>query len=434
MEGATWLPLTVLVLLIVAVETVSLLSDAGHRLRRAISSGGGAEVIRALAVMEQRGLRVLPTGFAGEGPDGARRRLLVYNLIFWALVTTVGAASLLLNWPWWLAAVIVAGMLVLQTVDFRDALSLKNHEETGSQSRVSRRRLLVGLVRLLIAGGVLAIGWGVDPRMPAGELWLRSGVAIGGIAILYAAVLIRRAAARYGAVVDGMARFGEDASRSDVLMLRSFQDDLMSMRGVDPLLGRLGLLVGYRVRFEECIASVVAGQRRLIAIGQPGEALPALGAVRTYVTDDEWQEVIDQTVRRVGAIVMIAAGTGGFEWELNLLRRTGHLAKAVIFIPPIGVEERISRMQDLFVRLGLHTLDGFDPDEFDEWGFSFVFMLMAIGFDEQGEPVFYMSSGSDWAGYVSTVVLSLDFLSGKQTPPEFGAIARMAGLDLTSGE
>ena len=92
MEGATWLPLTVLVLLIVAVETVSLLSDAGHRLRRAISSGGGAEVIRALAVMEQRGLRVLPTGFATEGPDGARRRLLVYNLIFWALVTTVGAA------------------------------------------------------------------------------------------------------------------------------------------------------------------------------------------------------------------------------------------------------------------------------------------------------------------------------------------------------
>lgn len=434
MEGATWLPLAALAMLIVAVETVSLVTDAGHRLRRALASAGRAQTVRSLGVMEQRGLRVIPTGFLIEGPDGARRRLLVHNVVFWAVIATVVAAALLLNWPWWLPSGLVAGIMVLQTADFRQALGFQRHEQTGSDSRMARRRLMVWLVRLLVVGGVFAIGWGLDPRMPAAELWQRCGVAVGGVAMLYAAILVRRAAERYGAVVDGMARFGADASRSDVLMLRSFQDDQMSMRGVDPLLGRLGLLVGYRVRFEECIASVVAGQRRLIAIGKPGEALPALGAVRTYVTDDEWQDAIDRTVRRVGAIVMIAAGTGGFEWELSLLRRTGNLAKAVIFIPPIGTDERISRMQDLFVRLGLHTLDGFDPDDFDEWGFSFLFMLTAIGFTEEGKPVFYMSAGSDWAGYASTVVLSLDFLSGKQTPPAFGAIARMVGIETTAGE
>ena len=53
----------------------------------------------------------------------------------------------------------------------------------------------------------------------------------------------------------------------------------------------------------------------MIAIGQPGEDLPTLGAGRFYVTDDEWQTVITNLMSQAQLVVLQIGSTKGFWWE-----------------------------------------------------------------------------------------------------------------------
>lgn len=423
------MPLTVFAMVVIFVEVLSIMTDSGARVRRELL-GGGRATLRALGIMEQRGIQIRQSISATEASGSVRGLMLRYNIVFWGFVLFVALVSSVFAWSWWIPAVVIGIVLAVQTIDLQRMLGQKRVDEASSAARVVWRAILHTSAGVMIVTGVLTLGWGLDPRMPAEQLWWRVAAAVAGVTLLYLAIWIRRVAERVGAVVNEAPRFGEDASRNDVLLLRSFKDDELLIRAVDPVVGRLGLLLGYRVRFEEYIANLLTRERRLIAIGKPGEALPALGAVRTYFPDDEWQDAIDATVRRVGTIVMVAAGTGGFEWELNLLRRTGHLSKTLILIPPIGPEASVTRMQDILVRLGLHTLTGFKSDEWDEWGFAFLFTLTGIGFTAEGKPVFYLAMGRDWAAYAGTTVSALEYLSGRSTPPEHGAIARQFGLDL----
>lgn len=97
-------------------------------------------------------------------------------------------------------------------------------------------------------------------------------------------------------------------TRPPILYLRSFKDDNVES-SVD-YQEDLALETA-----EEQLKRILSKFGPVIAIGQPGEEVPSLGAARFYVSDDEWQTVITNLMLRAQLVVLRIGFTKGFWWE-----------------------------------------------------------------------------------------------------------------------
>jgi hypothetical protein len=70
-----------------------------------------------------------------------------------------------------------------------------------------------------------------------------------------------------------------------------------------------------------------------VALGEPGEKLPPLGAARAYSTDDRWQLHISDWAAEASQVVLLAGHTDNFWWEVRHLVASGSLGKAVFLLP-----------------------------------------------------------------------------------------------------
>jgi tetratricopeptide (TPR) repeat protein len=126
--------------------------------------------------------------------------------------------------------------------------------------------------------------------------------------------------------------------RAPVLYLRSFKDDKKTR--ATPLAGTIGIVsvcLGIRTE-EEQLAEAMNEIGPFIAIGKPGEKLPELGAARMYVSDAEWQSVISDLMSRARMLVLRAADTDGFWWEVK--HAVEHMApEQLIFLLPFKKRE-----------------------------------------------------------------------------------------------
>lgn len=123
-------------------------------------------------------------------------------------------------------------------------------------------------------------------------------------------------------------------NRPPILLLRSFRDDAQRV-GTDRF---RTLFIGKAV-FEEEITRTLAQYGPVVAIGQPGESLPSLGAAREYLTHDDWQSRVSSLVSASSLVVLIAAETPGVAWELeHILERSAH-GKLVLLMPALKPAE-----------------------------------------------------------------------------------------------
>jgi hypothetical protein len=87
--------------------------------------------------------------------------------------------------------------------------------------------------------------------------------------------------------------------------------------------------------FEEYLMIAISKQvGPLVALGNPEDDLPPVGAAREYVRDDKWTVQFEQVSEAAQYILMEVTMSQGLEWELNSLsvRRLGD--KLLIFTPP----------------------------------------------------------------------------------------------------
>lgn len=68
---------------------------------------------------------------------------------------------------------------------------------------------------------------------------------------------------------------------------------------------------------EQQLANFFGSIGPFIAIGKPGERFATIGADRIYVKNEEWQQVVLDFMDRSRFVVLQAAGTEGFLWELR---------------------------------------------------------------------------------------------------------------------
>lgn len=96
-------------------------------------------------------------------------------------------------------------------------------------------------------------------------------------------------------------------SRDPILYLRSFREDLFSPKRPS------------RKQPEEFLASVLDDVGPVVAVGMPGEELPALGATRLYFEDNEWREKVKSlmSLSRLVFIQVTSRTPAGLDWEIN---------------------------------------------------------------------------------------------------------------------
>jgi hypothetical protein len=131
--------------------------------------------------------------------------------------------------------------------------------------------------------------------------------------------------------------------RKPVLLLRSFNDDNLKIRGRSE-----------DVRMEEALADALPGLGPLIGIGRPGETLPDLGASRNYYTDQVWRDAVAAWMKEALLIVVIAGNSSGLQWEIETIAGQSQLPKLLVFMPPV---EQKQRWNNLKIALG-RLLDG----------------------------------------------------------------------------
>jgi hypothetical protein len=141
------------------------------------------------------------------------------------------------------------------------------------------------------------------------------------------------------------ARLLEADERAPIVLLRSFRDDEKSVKRRN-VLARL-LFWGFRgrIRLEEAIAGELSRFGPFVAIGEPGERLPDLGAARAYFSDDEWQAAVLDWIGRARTIVIIGGMTRWVTWELGQVIASGKLDHLVLLLPPDTPAGKAARWQ-----------------------------------------------------------------------------------------
>lgn len=107
-----------------------------------------------------------------------------------------------------------------------------------------------------------------------------------------------------------------------ILYLRSFATD-----GEGRRLGGIGRSV------EQRLARGLADLGHLLAVGDPDERLPELGALRVYETDATWRERVEALMRSSTACVVQCQPSDGVVWEVGRSVELVDPARLVLFVP-----------------------------------------------------------------------------------------------------
>lgn len=130
--------------------------------------------------------------------------------------------------------------------------------------------------------------------------------------------------------------------RPPILYLRSFQDDRVTAKGREfaSIVGGSGLLtllglvtLTLTETEEEQLAKALKRAGPVIAIGQPGEPLPGLGAARAYLNNADWHEWVHQYMSKAQLVVLRAGDTDGLWWELGSVAEQVKPGKLAILLP-----------------------------------------------------------------------------------------------------
>ena len=161
---------------------------------------------------------------------------------------------------------------------------------------------------------------------------LRLGGALLGPAVMLVVAAMYAMFTRARRVLQPSADVAQqDDPRPPVLFLRSFQDDRYK------LMERVrvaGVPINQPLRMEEALAVRFHDFGPFLAVGEPGEGLPQLGAARAYLSDDQWQAAVVNWIRGSRLIAMLCGPTHWIHWEMQNIIRFKRLDRVLLLLPP----------------------------------------------------------------------------------------------------
>lgn len=184
--------------------------------------------------------------------------------------------------------------------------------------------------------------------------------------------------------------------RPPILLLRPFQDDHKELKeGLN-----ISVHQAFRVErsLEEALVKQLSWDGPVVAMGNPDDKLPPLGAGRDYSTNStntSWQEKIETLSKQAQLIVIQPGKTAGVLWELKQIIDLKLLNKTIILFPPSKEEELTERWKILAQMADespeIHALKAASPTG-----------VLAICFTPDGFPI-VIKGQQRWGHYKETV-------------------------------
>lgn len=176
--------------------------------------------------------------------------------------------------------------------------------------------LLTGVVAIVVGN---IVGHGISHFFP---------IVVGSVFGLFIIWLLRRAARH--AQPSAASALASDP-RPPVLLLRSFVDDSLIVNQ------RIRVLIDQQatIRFEEAMSAYFSDYGPFVAVGEPGQSLPQVGAARAYLTKDEWQSAVQRWIGEASFIVMVAGATEWIRWELKQILDRSRTGELLLLLPPL---------------------------------------------------------------------------------------------------
>ena len=119
--------------------------------------------------------------------------------------------------------------------------------------------------------------------------------------------------------------------RAPILFLRSFMDDQIKVKQWQHLFGFQNPMP---IRFEEALGGMIGRYGPFLAIGEPKEGLPQLGAARAYPGDNEWQAMVTRWISEARLITMLCGPTRWVHWEVQNVIAAARINRLLLFLPP----------------------------------------------------------------------------------------------------
>jgi hypothetical protein len=131
--------------------------------------------------------------------------------------------------------------------------------------------------------------------------------------------------------------------RRPVVVLRTFADDDISLIADNVVSGAMRPVV----RMEEAVVPFLRSLGPVVAIGQPKERIPRLGADRAYFSGDDWQAAISRWIEMAALIVVFAGKGEGLRWELREIAKANAWNKTLIVFPSVSGVAKQELWQEL---------------------------------------------------------------------------------------
>jgi hypothetical protein len=181
----------------------------------------------------------------------------------------------------------------------------------------ARRSRSIGAVLLAVGVAIIPVLYAFSVRqevagesLPAGAIGV---VAFPALVITAALVTLGRRLRAKGAE----AALAAD-TRAPVVYLRPFDVDRVAMASSPTTRMRVRPFRSQFTRhYEQRLARALRNVGPFVAIGDPTERMPQLGAARLYAADADWQRKIDELTDRAGVVVLHAGESDGLAWEVD---------------------------------------------------------------------------------------------------------------------
>lgn len=306
----------------------------------------------AMALILPRELGILPT------PPTAAHTTPVEDITM-SIVVIVGTLILFeaTGWAWWQMRVPRAQFFAARGWRAPPLhIYSTARQSLGMPSFISnfgRGRILLTVVYFLIAGlnlgllAVLAAPFAVFSASEGSGNFVNGMLAAGGfigLLVLNAAglgALLNRFASAQATRLYQKARDWD--SRPPVVFLRAFDQDAKKLKALarDPLV-KFPAGCGESRTMDELLLESASVYGPVIAIGDPRDPTPPLGAARIFVQGpgNEWQNVVTQLLGASNVVVMCPSTSEGVKWELDLISDAIGRLKVIYIANPLLTTEQ----------------------------------------------------------------------------------------------
>jgi hypothetical protein len=221
-----------------------------------------------------------------------------------------------------------------EPVERRERLARASAARAERDRRTGLRVIAVGVAIFVVWFVVISVLW-----LQGHDVSNLSGWSTFVVAPVTLAVIVRGRRMR----VRGAERALAEDERAPIVYLRPFDADSAEIATRWSSRQRISPFGGVEKTYEERLARSLREVGPFVAIGDPTERLPQLGAARLYAADEEWQRNVDDLTARAGVILLHAGESQGLAWEVRHVIALDAPERLILSLPLLAKRKQPSR-------------------------------------------------------------------------------------------